>query len=217
MGDSVSLPAEKPLTPRQAERRRRILHAAQALVARDGYDAVTMRAIAIAAGTAEKTLYNIFGTKDRLVSLAAHDRSEAVFLRAEDALPTPGWPRLRRFCAEAAEATLNEPLLSRAMAVLLLDHAELVGLHALYVEHVGGIVTEMVRDGLLAGDAPAEAIVRSIRLAMVSSVLFWSKGEVADAEFESWLVRQCVQVLLPWTSPSGSLLLLGEVRALPRS
>lgn len=215
MEEPVSQPADKPLTARQAERRRRILGAAQVLVARDGYDAVTMRAIALAAGAAEKTLYNIFGTKDRLVALAAHDRTEGVFQRAEAAPPICGWSRLRRFCTEATQATLDEPLLSRAMAVLLLDHAELVGLHALYVDHVGASLRDMVRDGYLVAQAPVDVLVRAIRLGIVSSVLFWSKGEVADAEFECWLVRQCAQPLLPWATPAGTRLLLAEFDAAP--
>ncbi|MCH7627231.1 MAG: TetR/AcrR family transcriptional regulator [Proteobacteria bacterium] len=215
MAEPVSQPTEKPLTPRQAERRRRILNAAQALVARDGYDAVTMREIALAAGAAEKTLYNIFGTKDRLVALAAHDRSEGVFQRAAAAEPMSGWQKLRRFCTEATQATLDEPLLSRAMAVLLLDHAELVGLHALYVDHVGASLRDMVGEGYLVAQAPVDALVRAIRLGIVSSVLFWSKGEVADAEFESWLVRQCAQPLLPWATPAGTRQLLAEFHAGP--
>ncbi|MEK7413805.1 MAG: TetR family transcriptional regulator, partial [Planctomycetota bacterium] len=69
----------KALTHRQAERRRRILASALTLVGKLGYDSVTMRMIAQESATAEKPLYNIFGTKDRLVALAAHDRSADVF------------------------------------------------------------------------------------------------------------------------------------------
>lgn len=199
--------AHRQLTPRQVERRRNVLRAAQALVARDGYDAVTMRAIAREGGTAEKTLYNIFGTKDRLVALAANERSATVFEQAEIAEPRPGWARLHRFCVEAARATLAEPLLSRAMAVLLLDHADLVGLQALYDHHMGGCVVAMMGDGLLRHDVSQSELVRAIRFGVVASVLFWSKGQITDDEFEPWLIRQCAQALMPSATPLGIALL----------
>ena len=206
---SHSPSVDRPLTSRQVERRRNILRAAQTLVARDGYDAVTMRAIAREGGTAEKTLYNIFGTKDRLVALAANERSATVFDRAELAEPQPGWSRLHRFCVEAASATIAEPLLSRAMAVLLLDHAELVGLQDLYAQRMRNIVAAMISEGWLRADVVPEEVVRAIRLGIVASVLFWAKGQVRDDEFECWLKRQCIQALLPHATPSGIALFSG--------
>lgn len=211
MGESVSQLAEKPLTARQTERRQRILAAAQMLVARDGYEAVTMRGIAIAAGTAEKTLYNIFGSKDRLVALAAHDRSEMIFEIAAQAAGGPGWERLRGFCVEANKGTHTQPRLSRAMAMLLLDHSELVGLHAIYAQFVADDVLAMIADGLLRAETPVSDVVRTIRLGIVASVVFWTKGELANAEFEGWLVRQCAQALLPWATPTGHARLLAEI------
>ncbi|MCW1383548.1 TetR family transcriptional regulator [Novosphingobium sp. KCTC 2891] len=214
MTSLVSAP-QRTLTERQLERRRRILAAAQSLVAREGYDAVTMRAIAGASGTAEKTLYNIFGTKDRLVALAANARSEMVFETASDTVVVPGWERLRAFCREATTATLDEPLLSRAMALLLLDHAELVGLQQLYAERVGADVAAMIAGGLLGDKVPPGDVVRAIRLGVVSSVVFWAKGEVADAEFEAWLVRQCLQALLPHATEAGMRHFVAEFSQFP--
>ena len=65
---------EQRLTPRQQERRRRILDVARKLTAEQGYEAVSMRTIAAKSGVAEKTLYNIFVTKDRLIATAAQER-----------------------------------------------------------------------------------------------------------------------------------------------
>lgn len=203
----------KALTDRQAERRRRILASALTLVGKLGYDSVTMRMIAQESDTAEKTLYNIFGTKDRLVALAAHDRSADVFALAARREFRTGWPRLSEFARAAAEVTLEAPVLSRTLAGLLLDHAELVGLHDVYESEVGAIIRAMAVDGLLTRDAPPEALVRVIRLAVVSAVLFWAKYQIADAELEPYIVRRCAETLLPFATPSGFVLLLEEARA----
>lgn len=195
--------APRPLTPRQADRRARILASAITLVSQMGFDAVTMRMIARESGTAEKTLYNIFGTKDRLIAIAAHDRSADVFALAAAREPVPGWPQLLAFARAAAEVTLEAPVLSRALARLLLDHSELVGLQDVYEIQVGAILGGIVAEGLVVPDAPAALLVRLIRLAVVSAVVFWSHREIADAELEPYLVSRCAETLLPYATKAG--------------
>ncbi|MFM2370307.1 MAG: hypothetical protein RIS85_29 [Pseudomonadota bacterium] len=202
----------KSLTPRQAERRQRILATAQALVGELGYDAVTMRMIAQESGTAEKTLYNIFASKDRLIALAAHDRTASIFVAAFARQPQAGWPRLREFACTAADSTLEAPLLSRALAAVLVDHADLVGLPEVYEDDMGGVVRDCVAQGLLLPDAPVAGLVRAIRLSVVSSVLFWAQGEIADDELAAYLVRRCAETLLPFASVTGVAVLATEAR-----
>lgn len=202
----------RTLTPRQAERRQRILETAQALVGALGYDAVTMRMIARESGTAEKTLYNIFASKDRLIALAAHDRTASVFATAFAREPAPGWPRLRQFACTAADITLESPLLSRALAALLVDHADLVGLAEVYEDDMGGVVRDCVGQGMLVAETPVAGLVRAIRLSVVSSVLFWAEGEIADGELSPYLVRRCAETLLPFASTTGAALLAAEAR-----
>lgn len=193
----------RALTPRQADRRARILASAITLVSRMGFDAVTMRMIAHESGTAEKTLYNIFGTKDRLIAIAAHDRSADVFALAAAREPVPGWQRLLAFARAAADVTLEAPVLSRALARLLLDHSELVGLQDVYENQGGAILGGVVAEGFLAPDAPIALLVRLIRLAVVSAVVFWSHGEIADAELEPYLASRCAETLLPYATQAG--------------
>ncbi len=51
----------------KSERRERILAAARKLVATRGYDALTMRDLAVAARVSVPTLYNLFGSKDAIL------------------------------------------------------------------------------------------------------------------------------------------------------
>ncbi|MCY1673070.1 TetR/AcrR family transcriptional regulator [Novosphingobium sp. SL115] len=204
----------KSLTPRQAERRQRILATAQALVGELGYDAVTMRMIAQESDTAEKTLYNIFASKDRLIALAAHDRTASIFVTAFARQPQAGWPRLREFARTAADMTLEGPLLSRTLAALLVEHADHAGLAGIYDDHAGPIVRDMMDQGFLEASVPLAELVRTLRLAVVATVMFWSKGQIADAELADFMVRRCAETLLPYATAAGADLLRPAARGL---
>ncbi|MFC7327707.1 TetR/AcrR family transcriptional regulator [Marinactinospora rubrisoli] len=78
-----------PLTPAA----RRVLDAASDLFYREGIHAVGVEAIAAAAGVTKKTLYDRFGSKDRLV---------AAYLRARDA-------RWRTWLTEYVAARAGDP------------------------------------------------------------------------------------------------------------
>ncbi|MBT4494698.1 MAG: helix-turn-helix transcriptional regulator, partial [Gammaproteobacteria bacterium] len=57
----------KSLTPKQEDRRHRILSAARDMVADHGYEGMVMSQVADRAGVSPTTLYNLFNTKDQLV------------------------------------------------------------------------------------------------------------------------------------------------------
>ena len=57
----------RKLTPRQEDRRQRILASARDLVADQGYDGMVMSQVAERAGVSPTTLYNLYNTKDQLV------------------------------------------------------------------------------------------------------------------------------------------------------
>jgi AcrR family transcriptional regulator len=71
-----------------ADARTRIVDAAASLLARDGRDAVTTRAVAAAAGVQAPTIYRLFGDKGGLLEAVA-ERGYAAFL-AEKAVREPG-------------------------------------------------------------------------------------------------------------------------------
>ena len=63
----------KRRTPRQQERRQRILEAARSALSDNGYERLNMRDLAVAAGVSPTTLYNQFENKDTLVLAALSD------------------------------------------------------------------------------------------------------------------------------------------------
>ena len=62
------MPPERPLTEKQAQRRRRVLVAAIELAGEGGYDGVQMREVAERADVALGTVYHYFTSKDHLLA-----------------------------------------------------------------------------------------------------------------------------------------------------
>jgi AcrR family transcriptional regulator len=114
-------------SPRQQDRRERILRAAVELLEQHGLAALTMPSIALSSDVSTKTLYNLFETRDLLVLEAASERlanleqSEAV-LGCE-----PGLPRLLGFTAGAMQQFEKMPVNARTVISILvradLDYA----------------------------------------------------------------------------------------------
>ncbi|RVU05701.1 TetR/AcrR family transcriptional regulator [Novosphingobium umbonatum] len=188
--------AKREQTPRQIERRQRILASARDLVSQHGCDAVSMRAIAAASGVTEKTLFNIFGNKDGLLAAAAYERSASVFVLASDLVPVPGWEWLIALCDAVANVTLEAPEMARALAGAVIDHLEMTGLAQLYDRHVGQAMRAMVEQGVLAEAAPLALLSHLVQLAMVSGVGFWAKGDLWDEELRPFLHLRLAETLL---------------------
>ncbi len=69
-------PDENALTPKQSDRRRRLIQAAISLATKGGYDAVQMRDVATSARVALGTLYRYFPSKDQLLVAALNEWAE---------------------------------------------------------------------------------------------------------------------------------------------
>jgi AcrR family transcriptional regulator len=204
------------LTQRQIQRRERILKVAQQLTGERGYDGASMRAIAAASHVAEKTLYNIFGSKDRLIAMAAQHRSADVFEAAAHSVPDGGMAFLLEFGRRVAEVTLEAPEMARVLAQVLLDHSDLVGLNDLYEHYVGLTFDQMSDAGLIEERASRASFIRLFRLGIVSAVILWSKGEVSDEDFAGHLELEVLRTLLPVMKPRISASMLVRAAEIAR-
>ncbi|QEC50481.1 TetR/AcrR family transcriptional regulator [Baekduia soli] len=95
-------------------RRPLLLDAALPLFARDGYDAVSMQAIADAAGVSKPVLYSCFDSKDELFAVLQRREERKLWERVEASVPQPGDPGdreelLRHGLAALLHAVQAEP------------------------------------------------------------------------------------------------------------
>ncbi|KAF4408041.1 TetR/AcrR family transcriptional regulator [Streptomyces lycii] len=116
-GDDVTA-ASAPEAPAggRERTRQRLVEAAAELLAREGRDAVTTRAVAAAAGVQAPAIYRFFGDRDGLLEAVA-EYGHAAFLAAKRVDPAPGDPveDLRAGWDLAVEFGLTNPALYALM------------------------------------------------------------------------------------------------------
>jgi len=103
-------------SPRQQARRERILQAARDLIAEKGYDGLTMRDLASASDVSDKTLYNLFDSKDRLVMIAVADLLGEIARRVEAKSQQPGLEAVLLYSDSTMRQILETPAYAEAMA-----------------------------------------------------------------------------------------------------
>ena len=140
----------RQLTGRRPEMVTRLLDAAVAEVAASGFEALTVRKVAKAAGVSAATAYSYFASKEHLLA--------EVWWRRLAALPAPDFSprdslgtRVEKAVAPVALVVADEPELAAAVTTALLAHDPDVG--ALR-QQSGDLMAE--RLGLALGDAIPE-------------------------------------------------------------
>lgn len=205
----------RQLTPRQRERRERIQAATFALLALHGGEALSMRLIAETAGVAERTLFNIYGSKDRLFAFNARERSEETIAQAHDE-GGEGFGFFEVLPSRLAEKTFEAPELARAFGSILVEHADMVGLPDVYERFAGGALKIMRAEGLVAIDDIA-TVSRFVCMRMVGTIVLWAKREIPDDALETHLRLAICQVLLPYAEDPLATQLRDRARVLTRA
>jgi AcrR family transcriptional regulator len=188
-------------TERQRQRETSILAAARKELAENGYDGVTMEALAARAGVAKKTLYNLHGGKDALLIAAI---SEIVHgyraLCADDAPGIPAMIASRRAASRQIVATpAYAEAMFRALAQAEPDHALVrILLRDAIADAVVHLEGARERGELLPDTNVAELAEQAVGQVW-GLILLWQKGLVPLAEFETRSVRGLGVVLLTAT------------------
>ena len=110
----------KPLTPKQEDRRHRILTATRAMVAQHGYEGMVMSQVAERAGVSPTTLYNLYNTKDELLLESLRELIVSNYQKIGSETPGPGWEYLVRVVESGAWIRKAEPAYGEAMTNALL-------------------------------------------------------------------------------------------------
>lgn len=186
----------RPLTAAQRKRRHAIMRATNALLSNLGYEGLSMKAIAAEAGVAERTLFNIYATKDALVAVSARERTYDIVREASDKAPDRTIGFLRSLTRTLAQRTLDAPQVARALAPVLTQHADLVDLDQVYARFLGPTLKELAeQDQLEPGHV--EGLGRLIAMRMAGTVNLWSGRTIADDKLEIHMRLSLAEVLLP--------------------
>lgn len=193
---------EATLTPRQAERRQRVIRAALRLGAEGGYDAVQMRDVAAEAGVALGTIYRYFSSKDHLLAAAMAEWAAELQRRIRRTPPRgdSAGDRMVDVLRRAWRALERQPLLTAALIKALAASDEGVARSA---RQVTERIDEMA-EGILDGIDPAsrDGVVSIIRHVWYSALTTWANGRMDIAQVGGELER-AARLLLACYEPGG--------------
>ena len=160
-----------------SRRRERILEAARELIARDGYENLTMRSLAQASGVTVPTIYNLIGNKEAVLGATIHEGTirfwEGVQV-GEDPLPI-----LDRIITEL----LNQPAYYRPVLRILLNggaSSEMAELDGLFLKHVQDTVAGMSERGELEPWVDSAILGERLLSNLYGSTSEWVTGRLSD-------------------------------------
>ena len=191
----------KSLTPKQEDRRLRILTAAREMVADHGYEGMVMSQVAERAGVSPTTLYNLYNTKDQLVmeslrELLAENTRE-VAQRSEG----PGWQYLYAATQSGAEMATASPAYAEAILVALQRAKagdELV--EVLITRQADGIfrsLKAMKKARQLRKNVDIGELAVALSGVYWSSFILWNKGVIRLQQLRHTVLMNFLSMLIP--------------------
>jgi TetR/AcrR family transcriptional regulator, cholesterol catabolism regulator len=188
------------LTPRQAERRERILRTVRDHLSRFGYEGLSMRDLAEGAEVSPTTLYNLYGNKDSLVLAAQKDVLEQLAATVS-ATGTSGIGRVIATAQAIADQVVRTPRYADAMARMMFNSDPADPICRLLLGDVIGrnrvLLDEMKAAGEIRADVDVEQFARHLAGDSWGTILLWMKGFIALQDLEAASVRRLLATLTP--------------------
>ena len=194
----------KPGTPRQQERRQRILDTARLALSEHGYEGLNMRKLAVTAGVSPTTLYNLFDSKDSLLLAALSEMLQNI----EWDVSATEASGIKRVLARAEAVTTqmnNHPAYAEAMAMMLInaspnDPIVQILLNSALGE-TGMRIDEMLELGEIYPDINREGLLRRLATGGWAAILLWQKkiipAEQLGAQYRENLLASMWPVMTP--------------------
>lgn len=197
--------APPPLSERQEERRRRILHACARLARRGGFDAVQMREVAESSQVALGTLYRYFPSKVHLLVATMEDQLRQLHRTLHKRPPTGTDPaaRVASTLMRAFHAMQREPHLAEAMVRALTFADRSVSAE---VDNVSRLTTAIIVDAMGPTAAPGPeqlSVVRVIEHTWHSALITWLSGRASIDQVRADIETVCrlITVTAPDAAP----------------
>jgi len=194
---------------KMAERRERILAAARQIIAEEGLEALTTRALARRARVTVPTVYNLVGAKDAVLFAAVEDRTWRFLAALGNRVELRPEARAIAVSRDCVAELIRTPHYYRA--ILLLMHSSEAGTevrrsvgHSVVAEFEEAIAA-LQRSGDLIDWLEPRSLAERLGVTLTAAALQWATGDLADDELERTAVL------------GTCLLLLGACRGSARS
>jgi AcrR family transcriptional regulator len=168
----------------KAERRRRIVAAARKLIARRGFDGLTMRELARASRVSVPTLYNLFGGKHAILAAEMEETYGTVVRALHGAVHGDVLDRALAVYQAGTGALVAAPGYYRELSRVFLTTAESTELRRKMDDQYVTAMTANLRAGQAAGEiadwVDAGTLAHHLWLDYMMAVLGWAKGDLDD-------------------------------------
>lgn len=188
-------------SPRQEERQRRILAVTREEIATVGYDAITMQGLADAAQVSTKTLYNLYGSKDKLLLASVEDLLAEIQEESTQQGAKAGVEMLLAQSEVSARRVLEAPNYSEVMARALFLSNKGDRLSNVLLERYCRQTEEAFEKSRQQGEMDPEADLASLASIFTAHqwglVLSWSKGVILSEQFTQLTLRSQLTTIYP--------------------
>jgi len=193
----------KSLTPKQEERRQRILSAARDMVADHGYEGMVMSQVAEKASVSPTTLYNLYNTKDQLVMESLRELLTQNTRTVRQATGGPGWQYLFTYIKSGARMANDSPSYAEAILVALQRARAGDELVDILLEREALGMQKSLDAMQAAGELKASVDARELAVALTgiywSSFIMWNKGLLRLNMLEHTIQMNFLSMLIPST------------------
>lgn len=173
------------VTEQRLARRAAILESARQMIAERGYEAVTVRDLAVRCRVSVPTLYNQFGGKDALLAAAVEEHFVGVLNAADLTAAAPGFERLERVVSQCATQLLTLSAYHRRLIEAFASLEQTTAVQQRIAEGLTAVFTDelvaMRAARQLEAWADTELIAEHLTSSCISAAVIWSSGTLPDA------------------------------------
>ncbi len=196
----------KRRTPRQQERRERILAAARTALSENGYEGLNMRDLALTAGVSPTTLYNQFENKDTLVLAALSDMLQHIDWDVS-ATEARGIARVLARADAVTDQMNLHPAYAEAMILMLINASPEDAIVQILLNsamgETGARVDEMLELGEIEPDINREALLRRLATGGWAAILLWQKKIIPAEQFGHQYRENLLTSMWPVLTPTA--------------
>lgn len=193
----------RQLTPKQEDRRHRILSAAREFVADQGYEGMVMSQVAERAGVSPTTLYNLYNTKDELVLAALRELLVENTLKIEQESTGPGWQQLVRRVHNGALQAQSAPAYAEAITHSLLRASPGDALVEMLLTAISQFYLESLTTMSERNEMKSGVDIKELSASLVgvywSSFMLWNKGVIRLQEIDHRVEMNILSMLFAST------------------
>jgi AcrR family transcriptional regulator len=192
------------LERRMAERRERILAAAREIIAEGGFEGLTMRALARASRVTVPTIYNLIGSRDRVLIAAVEEQTERFLAGIEAGEHATPAARLLSVVEACVRELLRQPRYYRSLLRLLASSPEAAKVRTevgrTLARELGRGLDDLRDAGELVGWVEDAALLHRLVAHLAFTSLQWADGELSNDALRAATVYETSLVLVAVTS-----------------